>query len=180
MNRTLLSLIFVTATVGGYAQQRAGIPIGVDFGVFFPTDSTVKSVFGSNWYRVGITPISLQKDERWRFTFDVAVLSQTRFGEKARLTPVTFGFTRSFGKGKTQGARPYVALRAGPYWGSVKSVLLGIDKNQVGLDINGAVGLTFNNAFYIEARYDYMSDFSGINFSGFFLSAGVKLFEFRL
>lgn len=181
MKRTLLSIIFVAASVGGFAQeQRAGLPIGVDIGVFFPTDSTVKDVFGSSWIRVGITPISLQRDNRWRFTFDVAVLSQSQDGDKVNLTPVTFGFTRSFGNGLTQGVRPYIAFRAGPYWGSVDSLTLGVDKRQMGLDINGSIGLTFNNAFYVEARYDYISDFAGLNFSGFFISAGVKLFEFRL
>ncbi len=173
-------LVFAFGLCAFSQNVRPGIPIGVDFGIFMPVNSDVRSALGSTWYRVGVTPISLQNDSRWRFTFDVAVMSQSRNGNKASLTPVTFGMTKSFGDPRSMGARPYVAIRVGPYWGNVDAPALGVDDNKIGMDINGAFGLTFNRMFYVEARYDYFSDFEGVNFSGFFFSAGVKLFEFRL
>lgn len=173
--------LFVCLTaicVAGAANSQGSIPIGVDAGVFFPQDSTVRNVFGDTWFRVGLTPISLQAPGSWKTTMDIAYLrSSTRFGDSVTLIPLTFGVTRSFGE--DQNVRPYVALRAGPYWGDVNSTTLGINKSKVGLDANVAAGLLFQGRFYIEARYDYMSKFEGLNFSGFFLSAGLKLFEIR-
>lgn len=161
-----------------FSQERTVIPIGVDLGVYLPQDSTVKSVFGDAWYRVGITPLSLQTPDNWKFTMDVAYLRSSRQGNRASLLPVTFGMTRAFGQDND--VRPYVALRAGPYWGDVNSPFLGINKSKIGIDANAAVGLAFKNGFYIEARYDTMSKFEGLNFSGFFFSAGIKLFDIRL
>jgi hypothetical protein len=109
---------------------------------------------------------------------DVAYLRSSRNGNSVSLLPLTFGVTRAFGQDTNM--RPYAALRAGPYWGSVNSPILGINKSRVGIDANAAVGLLFRNGFYVEARYDYLSQLEGLNFNGFFLSAGIKLFDLRL
>lgn len=175
MKRLLVCVSAICVT--GAAHSQGSIPIGVDAGVFFPQDSTVRSVFGDAWFRVGLTPISLQAPGTWKTTLDFAYLRSSRFGSSVALMPLTFGVTRSFGQ--DQNVRPYVALRAGPYWGDVNSTTLGINKSKVGFDANVAAGLLFQGGFYIEARYDYMSKFEGLNFSGFFLSAGLKIFEIR-
>jgi hypothetical protein len=177
--RTAFIVALSLASAGAVAQDRPGIPVGVDVGVFFPSSGTVKDTFGDTWFRVGITPVAVQRPENWRFAFDVAFMRTRNDGQRASLIPVTFGITRAFGK-LTDGVRPYVALRGGPYWGDVDSPILGIDKSKVGFDANVAVGLTFGGRFYVEARYDHFSDFQGLDFSGFFISAGVKLFDFRL
>lgn len=161
-----------------FSQDRT-IPVGVDVGVYLPSDSTVRNVFGDAWFRVGLTPISLQAPGEWRFTFDVAILDSGTAANRALLVPVTFGATRSFGDPEAN-ARPYIALRGGPFYGDVNSPLLGVNKTGFGFDANAALGVAFGGRFYIEARYDYMSDFGGLKFSGFFLSAGVKLFDIRL
>jgi hypothetical protein len=176
MKKTALVLCLFASALA--RAQSGSFPIGVDVGVFFPTDSNVRDAFGNSWTRVGITPLSFQKPDSWKASFDFAYLHQNRNGNSVTLIPVTFGITRSFGKDPSM--RPYVAFRVGPYWGDVNSPAFGVDDNKIGFDTNASLGITFNNMFYVEARYDWFSDFDDIKFSGFFISAGIRLFEFRL
>lgn len=177
MRRFVLFLL-AAATFAGAHAQSGGVPIGVDLGVFFPVDKDVQDAFGKSWTRIGITPLSFQKPDTWKSSFDFVYLHERRKGNSVTLIPVTIGVTKSFGTDPNM--RPYVAFRLGPYWGDVSSPAFGVNESKVGLDVNGAVGITFNNMFYIEGRYDHMSDFAGIKFSGFFISAGIRLFELRL
>jgi hypothetical protein len=159
-------------------DERAVIPVGVDFGVFFPTDTSVRSTFGSAWWRIGLSPLSFQKPEKWTGTFDIGYLRRSNATDSVTLIPITFGVTRAFGP--KADARPYVAFRVGPYWGDVNSPSFGVDKSKFGFDANASIGVTFQQRFYIEGRYDYFSDFDGIKFSGFFINAGVRLFDIKL
>lgn len=165
----------------GEQQQRARrtIPVGVDFGAFFPSDSDTQDAFGSTWLRFGLSPLSFQDDNRWKFTFDVAVLHRSEGPNRATLIPVTFGLTRGFTDGKSD-TIPYVAVRVGPYFGDVRVPSVAVDDEKIGFNANAAVGVSFNKQFYIEARYDVFSDFSGLDFNGLFLTAGFKLFQIRL
>lgn len=174
--RKLLAFVMALMCVAGFAQNK--ISVGLDFGVFFPSDETTRTVFRDAWWRIGLTPLSFQKPDKWSFAFDLGILRQSRNGNSVTLVPVTFGVTRSFGADPS--SRPYVALRAGPYWGDVNSPTLGVDTSKFGFDANVAVGVTFNQQFYIEGRYDYFSPFEGIKFSGFQVSFGVKLFDIKL
>lgn len=176
--RRFIACLFAVSAVGLAYGQSGGFPVGVDVGVFFPVDKGVRDTFGKSWTRIGLTPLSFQKPDNWKTSFDFVYLHQRKSGNSVTLIPVTFGATRSFGN--NQMMRPYVAFRVGPYWGDVDSPDLGVNSSRVGIDVNGSLGVTFNNMFYVEARYDYMSDFKGLNFNGFFISAGIRLFELRL
>ncbi len=178
-----LALALLAAAADASAQEQKTDPrrihVGVDFGAFFPTSSEVRDAFGDTWFRIGISPLSFQDDDRWKFTFDVAVLQRSSGPNRATLIPVTFGATRGFPSGNKDTV-PYVAVRVGPYWGDVRVPSIAVDDEKFGVNGNAAVGVTFNKTFYVEARYDVFSDFSGLSFNGFFFSAGVKLFDFRL
>ncbi len=171
-----------TATAQGAGEQdreRRTIPVGVDFGVFFPTDRNTQLAFGSTWLRFGLSPLSFQEDSRWKFTFDIGFLHRSEGPNRATLIPVTFGLTRGFTDGESD-TIPYVAVRVGPYFGDVRVPSVAVDDEKIGFNANAAVGVSFNKQFYIEARYDVFSDFSGLDFNGFFLNAGFKLFHIRL
>ncbi len=169
-------LLGLVLFVLGHTQRV--VPVGLDVGVYLPTDSTVRNTFGKSWWRVGLTPLSFQDPGMWRFTLDIGVIgNQTTLG-RALLIPVTVGATRSFES--PGGGKPYVAVRAGGYYGDVFSPPLGINSSRIGFNGNVAVGVSFQDTFYIEARYDVFSEFRGLDFNGFFLSAGVKVFQVRL
>lgn len=184
-----LSLALLTTLAAGSAMAQ--IPVGVDLGVFLPSDGDVKDVYGKSWFRIGVTPLSFQKPGNWRFTFDLGFLKRsndlevpegkgggTVLRNDVTLIPLTFGYTRSFSENTD--FMPYVALRAGPYYVDVNSDAFGVDDKGFGINANAAFGVSFSQRFYIEARYDYYSKFKGIDFSGLSFSAGVKLFEIRL
>lgn len=162
-----------------HERARRTIPVGVDFGAFFPTDGDTQDAFGSTWLRIGLSPLSFQDDNRWKFTFDVGFLRRSEGPNRATLIPVTFGVTRGFTNGDST-TIPYVAVRLGPYFGDVRVPSIAVNDEKIGFNANAAVGVSFNKQFYIEARYDVFSDFSGLDFNGFFLTAGFKLFEIRL
>jgi hypothetical protein len=173
----VLSIVCGLALCATGQVQRV-VPVGLDVGVYLPTDSTVQDTFGRSWWRVGLTPLSFQDPGMWRFTLDIGVIgNQTSLG-RALLIPVTAGVTRSFEA--SGGAKPYVVVRAGAYYGDVFSPPLGINSSQIGFNGNVAVGVSFQDTFYIEARYDVFSEFKNLDFNGFFLSAGVKVFQVRL
>jgi hypothetical protein len=184
-----LSLVLLATVAAGSAMAQ--IPVGVDLGVFLPTDSDVKDVYGKSWFRIGVTPISFQPPGNWRFTFDLGFLKRsnditvpegkgggTVLSNDVTLIPLTFGYTRSFTE--STDFMPYTAVRIGPYYANVDSDSFGVDHSGFGINANAAFGVSFSQRFYVEARYDWYSKFKDINFSGFSISAGVKLFEIRL
>jgi hypothetical protein len=174
-----LTLLAPAASAQEPQPNSRRIHVGVDFGAFFPSSRDVRDAFGDTWFRVGISPLSFQEDNRWKFTFDVAILQRSSGPNRATLIPVTVGATRGFPSGDS-GTVPYVAVRVGPYWGDVRVPSIALDDEKFGFNGNAAIGITFQKTFYVEARYDVFSDFSGLSFNGFFFSAGVKLFDFRL
>jgi hypothetical protein len=186
MKKLSLVLMATGATAGAMAQ----IPVGVDLGIFMPTDGDVQDVYGSSWFRVGVTPLSFQSPGPWRFTFDLGFLKRsndllvpdgkggTVLSNDVTLIPLTFGVTRSFSENTD--FLPYIAFRVGPYYVNVDSDSFGVDKSGFGVNANAAFGVSFSRRFYIEARYDWFSKFEDIDFSGFSISAGIKLFEIRL
>src|SRR5688572_17801356 len=76
--RQMKKLSMVLIACGTAAGALAQIPVGVDLGIFMPTDSDVKDVYGKSWFRVGITPLSFQQPGNWRFTFDLGFLKRSR------------------------------------------------------------------------------------------------------
>ncbi len=170
-------VILVCASSVAACAQRT-VPVGIDFGLFLPSNPTVRDTFGESWWRVGLSPLSFQESGNWKFTTDIAVIGNSTWQGRAVLVPLTFGATTSFGS--TADTTPYVVLRAGPYWADVFAPFLGIDATRIGLNTNAALGVSFGERFYVEARYDFFSDFAGLDFSGFFISAGFRLFDVRL
>ena len=176
MNKHLVAIAGLILTAGAYADTK--VPVGIDIGIFFPSGSSVRSTFGDTWVRVGLSPLSFQVPENWKFTFDIAYLHRSGSGQSVTVIPITVGATQSFVL--SEDARTYVALRGGPYWAKVDSSVLGVDSQGFGFNANAAVGIVFRQSFYIEARYDKFSDFSGLDLSGFHIAAGFKLFEIRM
>ena len=73
-----------------------------------------------------------------------------------------------------------MTLRCGPYYGKIEDAIAGTRETHTGLNANVAYGVVIKRKFYIEARYDYFSRFSGRKFDGLSLSAGVRLFDIKL
>ncbi|MBA3725315.1 MAG: hypothetical protein H0W86_02420 [Armatimonadetes bacterium] len=175
--KKISALVLACGTASG-AVAQLNVPVGVDVGIYFPQSELVRDVWGENWFRIGISPLSFQTPGNWRFTFDLGIMRRSENDDSVTLIPLTFGFTKSFGRDMKM--LPYVVGRVGPYWGDVDSLTFGINKSQVGWNANAAVGISFDRRFYIEGRYDHYSKFEGLDFSGFSIAAGIRVFEIRL
>lgn len=173
--RLALVASLLAITCDAIADGR--IPIGLKVGSYFPFSEDVRQSFGDVWPIVSISPMRIGKPERWSFAADLTVYDQRRHGNRALLVPITFGIAREFGI--SDETKPYVALRVGPYYGSVDAKP-DADGTRWGWNANAAVGITFNERFYVEMRYDWFDEIEGLDFSGLQVLAGFKLFELRL
>lgn len=127
--------------------------------------------------RISFKSFEPTKPTEWRFIAEVGSY-QFDGPTEATLLPVTVGMERALSEGKN--VQPYVTLRGGPYYGKVERPALGFSENQIGLNLNAAFGVTFSRRYFAEIRYDYFSRFAGINFDGFSISAGMRLFDIPL
>jgi len=166
----------VEATESGEPEERK-IRISVEYSPFLPGDADARSDFGTIWGSFGIGLFRPERPEKWVFDWDLTVLSQSGESE-VLLIPLTVGAQR--GLGKDPDVQPYVALRAGPYYGSIEDNLKGPDDTQIGANANLSAGVVLKRRYLLEARYDWFSTLAGNNLSGFTVTLGVKIFEFSL
>jgi hypothetical protein len=171
--------------------KKQRVAMGLMIGSYNPVDSKLKDVFGSHFVRYGIRPIPLEVPTIWRISWDASFYWMSRdvayklpSGEllryennEATLIPLTAGFIRGFGKGKT--ARSYAAVNAGIFYGHVDVPTIGAHKSGLGLNANLTVGTMLQKRLALEARYEWFDEFAGLDFSAFTISATLKLFEMK-
>ena len=172
----LVLLMLVLASSCAFAQKSKSnkVSFGVTYGAFFPSDSTAKDRFGDTWQTFSLGRFDGIKSNEWKPTFDLMSLRKSG----AKLWVVSFGMQK--GLTTDTDIHPYVAGRVGPYYADVKYAPDGIDEKKWGLNANAAVGVIFNENFFIEARYDVFSKVADTNFNGLSLNAGIKLFDVNL
>ena len=85
---------------------------GIKAGLFMPSGSEIRRVFGDNWVSFGLSP--QQKVARSDLTFggDVGVIIANSNGNRLLLIPVTAGYTKLFAP-RQNAVVPYGAVRAG-------------------------------------------------------------------
>lgn len=158
--------------------RKAKLHFGPSVGLFYPTSGKVKDTFGGNWTRFGLRPFLTEVPERWRFMFDFSYYAMDDGTDKATLIPITAGFMKGLSQHKDM--LTYVALNAGPYYANVDAPTVGVDKTGWGLNANTTLGIIFNQRWSLEARYEFMDDFAGFDFSAFSISVGLRMFDVSL
>ena len=180
--RTSVCLLLLLVLSCCASAEKRKIAVAVGLGLAWPSDSKTKDTFGSDWEGFGVKTfeVSTSSSSRLMADFRAYKLDAEKLDGpvKARLYPLTFGVEQ--GLGKEGSTRPYVALRAGPYYGHVEEPAQGVDKTLIGLDANVAVGVIFKERFYVEARYDFLSSIGGYDFDGLSVIAGVRVFDIKL
>jgi hypothetical protein len=159
------------------AQEDNKIAVSLTYGFFSPTDSGVKDTYSDTWTRLALRAFQRDVPKRWRIVGEVGSLSVDGSSD-VKLIPVTIGIEKGFRQKKS--FQPYFNAKAGPYYGNVDNNITGTSKSSVGLSANAAYGVVIKKTFFVEARYDYFTEIADTNFSGFSLSAGVRLFDLRL
>lgn len=152
------------------------ISVALSVGAFFPTSSRTKDIFDDSWTRISLSSFQRKRPERWVFGAEFSGL-QFDGPTDLDLYALTFGYTKGLGK-ETSSTRPYLTGRIGPYWGRIRDA--ADSESKIGLNANAELGLLFNETFYIEARYDIFSKLAGVTLDGLSITAGVRLFDFKL
>lgn len=155
-------------------DQRPRSSIALMGGVFFPVDSETRDRFSKTWVRADLVPFQREKRTSTHFTIESGAY---RFNgpTSVRLYEVSAGLEK--GLPQRGSVQPYLALRAGPYWGRMTESETGIRERNTGLNLNASCGFIFNRNLYTELRFDYFSKFAGVDFSGVSLTLGFRLFD---
>ena len=158
--------------------RKAKLHFGPSIGLFNPTGSAVQDTFGGNWTRFGLRPFLTEVPKRWRFMFDLSYYAMDDGTDRATLIPITGGFMKGLSQHKDM--LTYAALNMGPYYANVDAPSVGINKTGWGLNTNATLGIVLNQRWSFEARYEFMNEFSGFDFSAFSLSVGLRMFDISL
>lgn len=180
----LLALLALALLLGGDAsaaegKEKRSIALAVSLDLFRPFSGTTRDQFGDTWFGIGGSFFDRREPTRWAFDFDLDIRRNDDVG-KATLIPLTFGVIRGLGEKTRAGWQPFVALRAGPYWGKVKGDRLPIEDEAFGLNANATVGIRYRERYSLSLRYDYFSRFARTNFDGLGVRASVRVLDVKL
>lgn len=157
--------------------QDVKFGLGLSAGAFFPSDAALKDSFGDSWFSFGISPSVVKERNGLQMDWDLRITGRDRDGNRIFMMRPTVGVSVSLGFGE---AVPYVAARAGiAYLDYAFNVPGGrIDGRRVGPTTNFELGILFSKRLGLSLRYDWISSFDGVEFSGFTLSATYQVFRF--
>lgn len=181
-NFSFLAPIFAAALFlapqTSHAQDSRRIPpLGVDFGVYFPTSSRTKEVFGSSWTGIGpgIGGVSVGKK---RISPDIGFTNEKKNGNRAFAAMLgakyLFPLRESFEKGAAPGFAPYAGVGLGLAYAKIDAPIVGVDDKGFGVSASAILGASFGERFFAEARYTALTETADFNLSGAGLSAGVR------
>src|SRR5262249_55199322 len=97
-------------------KEKKAIPIALQLGAFFPSNSTAKDHFGASWFLIGVGVFNQPHPNQWQFIWDFRILHHSDVGT-VTLVPLGFGAQR--GLGRHPESQPYVAAEIGPFYGKV-------------------------------------------------------------
>lgn len=160
-------------------ERKRTISLAVSANLFRLFSGTTRERFGDTWFGIGGSIFDRREPTRWAFDFDLEIRGNDDVGE-ATLVPLTFGVIRGLGEKTAAGWQPFVALRAGPYYGKVEGDRLPIEDETVGLNANATLGLIYRERYSLSLRYDYFSRFARTNFDGLSLRAAVRVLDVKL
>ena len=157
--------------------KKKGVPLGLMIGIFSPTDSQVKDLYGSSWIRYGLRPLPINIEQKWRPTIDVSYYTMSHSGNKVKLIPITFGFTRGFGNDKN--VKHYISAHAGGYYGDLDAPAIGVSDNGWGFNANATYGIVLNDRLSLEVRYEMFDKLGGLDFNALTYSLALRLPKVR-
>lgn len=159
--------------------QEGGFPVGVEVGVFYPTDRATRDAFGDTWYSFGIKPLSVSRARGRSLDTDFDVTGRSANGNRLTIVRLTVGYKQALGDPRGSSV-PYAAVRVGPSY-----VDYAITRNNVrtserrlGAAGNIELGVVFNDRLRLSTRYDLMQEFDGFNFNGLSFNVAYQVFRF--
>lgn len=154
--------------------------IGPELGVFLPTSSKVRDRFGDAWFTfgLGLGPVErLVKPDL--FEFDFGLSYRRNDDNHVLLIPVGVKYIHALSAtngelGQAQ-TTPYVGAAADLYLADVRSQPDNVKSGlTTGVGASVLAGVAFSGSAHVEARYQFVSNIRGFDFSGFSLTLGYR------
>jgi hypothetical protein len=167
--------------ISGFAHAEKDYSVwGLKAGLFMPSGSEIRGIFGDNWVSFGITPQEKVRSDRWNFAFDVGLIYADRGGNSMVLVPTTAGFSKRFAPAENA-VVPYAAVRAGlAYYNYAitRPTLVRYSESKFDVTGNIEVGAVFSQKLLISARYDWFAKSDDFDFNGLTIWAQFQVFKF--
>jgi hypothetical protein len=172
----------VVASVAHAQNNRGKTFLGVKGGIYFPTNSEIRDIFGSNLVVIGISVDDFSRQaDKWRLTADFDFITGKDGDDKFFAMPVTASFGRVFGSPEDN-FRPYVRFGAGAayfdYSITRPSTLERFQEKRFGLSANAEAGFFVGERLRVSAKYNWFSKVDDFDFSGLQLTATFNLVRF--
>lgn len=164
----------------GVAEAKDQYALSVAWGVFYPSNATIRDAFGSAWHGFGFSPTSVRLRDGQSIDLDFDVLSRERGSNKMLLWTMSLGYNKTFSESADAGVVPYVAARAGLTYADYNFVSgsLTYDRTRVIGNTNFEAGVLINRTFRLSFRYDLYQKTDGLDLSGYSFRATYQLFTF--
>jgi hypothetical protein len=166
-----LSLVLGALCIGPFSLAQA--PTGIEGGLYYPSNASVRNAFGSQWNSIGPASVTDPKFQALGVTPTFDIITSRQNGNRLTLVPVTWGATQALGD--RTGTVPYIRYGIGLYYADYR---VGTESARiVGGTATAEIGVVFNRTFRLAARYDVYTQRDGYRFDGLMLSASVNLFR---
>ena len=181
MNPKFFAPLGLLAASVAYGQTEVQhLEFGPEAGIYYPTGSAIKDVFGSTLH-FSLTPTSSEIPEelKWLPSFDV--ISMRKNGSSMFLVPVTASYVINLQKDPNAVFRPYLKfLAGGAYYDYAVTVAAGDRRSKKTFGYTGGVelGAKISKLITMTATYHYFSKSDKLDFSG--LSLGIQFNLFKL
>lgn len=167
---TALAAALTLAPLTANAQENWS-NLGVQGGLFIPTDGEIRDAFGSSLLSFGLGATSRQEFKQRSLRWDWNVISADKNGNRVFILTPSVGFVFPLGDA-TGVTRPYWAVRGGVAYMDY-SVDTGDERvSGSGIVFNGnaELGVSVSDRLNLSLRYDLFGERDGLNFNGLSLN----------
>lgn len=179
--RLVLAMSLASTSLVALAQSSSvRFSIGPDVGVYFPTDSKIKSVFGSSIFGFGLHFGGADLAQKSGFGGDIGLVSAQKNGSDFYAFQLMGKYEKYFGHPHTKGFVPYAEVSAGLAYADYKinyggghfaaKVILPTAKFEA--------GFLYHRDFKFSIEYDLFGPTNGFRFDGLTLKATYIVYRF--
>ena len=176
--RKSLTLIAVASVLGLTAAGQAQTSVLVGAGVFTPSNSLMRDMFGNQWkFDPDLGTLKVSTD--WKIKPGISMVSAHKNGNKFAVIPVTATLEKGFAD-EDSNFIPYVKIGAGPTYNDYSFDTGGVHYAAKRISWGGSleVGVVLNSKWRLSAKYNAFSKVDGFDFSGTTLSAQYSVYSF--
>lgn len=153
--------------------------LGVNLGIFVPSDAKTRNRFGSVWTGVGLgIGKVVMPSGGGSFGLDIGLSGESSGSNYAYIAPVGVSYRRAFNAADVKSGQTFI-----PYFG-FSADLVGVDlrspQDNVHPNIqltgggSASIGTTIGKRGFVEARYTEIARVEGFDLSGLGLTAGIR------